>query len=110
MGIVKCIHQYCALHGAIISDTVKETKEQEALHKIDPGIYRPATHPDLIGISRFPDSTCENPEFSFSFEIGKTKGRLPLLHGLCLQTHKFWAKNKCYDRLNPLHTATQPVK
>ena len=52
---------------------------------------RPATHPDLIGISRFfstnlgvsrfPDSTCENPEFLFRFEIGKTKGRLTLLHG-----------------------------
>ena len=25
---------------------------------------RPATHPDLIGISRFPDSTCENPKCS----------------------------------------------
>ena len=82
-------------------------------------IHRPATHPDLIGISRFfstnlgvsrfPDSTGENPEFLFRFEIGKTKGRLTLLHGPCLQTHKVWAKNKCYDRLNPLHTATQPV-
>ena len=84
------------------------------------GLYRPATHPDLIGISRFfstnlgasrfPDPTCENPEFSFSFEIGKTKVRLTLLHGPCLQTHKVWAKNKCYDRLNHLHTATQRVK
>ena len=81
---------------------------------------RPATHPDLIGISRFfstnlgvsrfPDSTWENPEFLFRFEIGKTKGRLTLLHGPCLQTHKVWAKNKCYDRLNPLYTATQRVK
>ena len=54
-------------------------------------IFRPATHPDLIGISRFfstnlgvsrfPDSMCENPEFLFRFEIGKTKGRLTLLHG-----------------------------
>ena len=61
-------------------------------------IYRPATHPDLIGISRFfsanlgvsrfPDSTCENPEFLFRFEIGKTKERLNLLHGPCFQTHK----------------------
>ena len=78
-------------------------------------IFRPATHPDLIGISgffstnlgvsRFPDSTCENPEFLFHFEIGKTKGRLTLLHGPCLQTHKVWAKNK--DRLNPLHTASE---
>ena len=61
-------------------------------------VSRPATHPDLIGISRFfstnlgasrfPDSKCENPDFSFSFEIGKTKGRLTLLHGPCLQTHK----------------------
>ena len=93
------------------------------LHSFDSsekGSLRPATHPDLIGISRFfstnlgasrfPDSTCENPEFSFSFENGKTKGRLTLLHGPCLQTHKVWAKNKCYDRLNPLHTATQRVK
>ena len=63
-----------------------------------------------LGASRFPDSTCENPEFLLSFEIGKTKGRLTLLHGPCLQTHKVWAKNKCYDRLNPLHTATQRVK
>ena len=80
-------------------------------------LFRPATHPDLIGISRFfstnlgvsrfPDSTCENLEFLFSFEIGKTKGRLTLWHGPCLQTHKIWAKNKCYDRLNPLHTATR---
>ena len=55
-----------------------------------PDILRPATHPDLIGISRFfsrnlgvsrfADSTCENPEFLFHFEIGKTKGRLTLLH------------------------------
>ena len=47
-------------------------------------VHRPATHPDLIGISqffstnlgvsRFPDSTSENPEFLFRFEIGKTKG------------------------------------
>ena len=83
-------------------------------------IYRPATYPDLIGIprffstnlgvSRFPDSTCENPEFLFRCGIGKTKGHLTLLHGPCLQTHKVWAKNKCYDRLNPLHTATQRVK
>ena len=83
-------------------------------------VHRPATHPDLIGISRFfstnlgvswfPDSTSENPEFLFRFEIGKTKGRLTLLHGPCLQTHKVWAKNKCYDRLNPLHTATQRMK
>ena len=63
-----------------------------------------------LGASRFPDATCENPEFLFSFEIGKTKGRLTLLHGPCLQTHKVWAKNKCYDRLNPLHTATQRMK
>ena len=71
----------------------------------DSHIDRPATHPDLIGISRFfstnlevfrfPDSTCENPEFLFRFEIGKTKGRLTLLHGPCLQTHKVWAENKC---------------
>ena len=84
------------------------------------GTSRPANHPDLIGISRFfstnlgvsrfPDSTCENPEFLFRFEIGKTKGRLTLLHGPCLQTHKVWAENKCSDRLNPLHTATQLVK
>ena len=81
---------------------------------------RPATHPDLIGISRFfstnpgvsryPDSMCENPKFLFCFGIGKTKGRLTFLHGPCLQTHKVWAKNKCYDRLNPLHTMTQRVK
>ena len=68
------------------------------------GTSRPATHPDLIGISRFfstnlgvsrfLDSTCENPEFLFRFEIGKTKGRLTLLHGSCLQTHKVWAENK----------------
>ena len=41
---------------------------------------RPVTHPDLIGISqffsanlelsRFPNSTCENPGFLFCFEIG----------------------------------------
>ena len=59
--------------------------------------FRPATHPDLIGISRFfnsnlgvswfPDSTSENPEFLFRFEIGKTKALLTL-HGPCLQTHK----------------------
>ena len=46
-------------------------------------IDRPATHPDLIGISRFfstnlgvsrfPDSTCENPEFLFRFKIEKNK-------------------------------------
>ena len=68
-------------------------------------LCRPATHPDLIGISRFfstnlgvsrfPDSTYENPEFLFRFEIGKTKGLLTLLHGPCLQTHKVWAENKC---------------
>ena len=34
-----------------------------------------------LGVSRFPDSMCENPEFLFRFEIGKTKGRLTLLHG-----------------------------
>ena len=83
-------------------------------------LNRPATHPDLIGISRFfstnlglsrfPDSTFENPKFLFRFEIGKTKGRLTLLHGPCLQTHKVWAKNICYDRPSPLHTATQRVK
>ena len=66
---------------------------------------RPATHPDLIGISqffstnlgvsRFHDSTCENPEFLFRFEMGKTEGRLTLLHGPCLQTHKVWTENKC---------------
>ena len=39
-----------------------------------------------LGVSRFPDSTCENPEFLFRFEIGKTKGRVTLLHGRCLQT------------------------
>ena len=82
--------------------------------------YRPATHPDLIGISRFfstnlgvsrfPDSMCENPDFLFRFDIGKIKGCLTLFHGPRLQTHKVWAKNKCYDRLNPLHTATQRVK
>ena len=46
-------------------------------------MYRPATHPDLIGISRFfsinlevsqfPNSTCVNPGFLFCFQIGKTK-------------------------------------
>ena len=46
---------------------------------------RPATHPDLILISRFfstnlevfrvPDCTCENPSFLFCFEVGKTKSR-----------------------------------
>ena len=45
-----------------------------------PAICRPATHPDLIWISwffstnlelsRFPDSTCENPGFLCCFEIG----------------------------------------
>ena len=64
---------------------------QIQLFPSQPMIYRPATHPNLIGISRFfstnlgvsrfPDSTCENPEFLFHFEIGKTKGRLTLLHG-----------------------------
>ena len=72
---------------------------------------RPATHPDLIGISRFfsanlevsrfPDFTCGNPGFLFRF------GRLTLLHGPCHQAHQAWAKNKFYDRLNPLHNATQ---
>ena len=71
------------------------------------GRGRPATHPDLIGISRFFST---NLGASFSFEIGKTKGRLTLLHGPCLQTHKVWTKNKCYDRLNPFHIATQLVK
>ena len=74
-------------------------------------IYRPATHPDLIGISRFfsanlevsrfPDFTCGNPGFLFRF------GRLTLLHGPCHQAHQAWAKNKFYDRLNPLHNATR---
>ena len=72
---------------------------------------RPATHPDLIGISRFfsanlevsrfPDFTCGNPGFLFRF------GRLTLLHGPCHQAHQAWAKNEFYDRLNPLHNATQ---
>ena len=45
---------------------------------------RPATHPDLIGISRFfstnlgvsrfPDSTCENPKFCFISKSEKQKG------------------------------------
>ena len=74
-------------------------------------VFRPATHPDLIGISRFfsanlevsrfPDFTCGNPGFLFRF------GRLTLLHGPCHQAHQAWAKNKFYDRLNPLHNATQ---
>ena len=88
------------------------------------GLCRPATHPDLIGISqffstnlkvsRFPDRMCENPGFLFSFEIGKTKGRFILSHGLCLQAHEVWAK--FYDWLirrpwlNLLHTVTQRVK
>ena len=87
---------------------------------------RPATHPNLIGISRFfstnlevsrfSDSTCENPRFLFCFEIGKTKRRLTLSHVTCLQAHKAWAKNKFYDWLNwrpwlnPLYTATQRVR
>ena len=41
------------------------------------------------------------PSFCFVSKLKKTKGRLILLHGPCLQTHKVWAKNKCYDRLNP---------
>ena len=71
---------------------------------------RPATHSDLIGISRFfrknlevsrfPDSPCENPRFLFCFELGKTKRRLTLSHVPCLQAHKAWAKNKFYDSLN----------
>ena len=70
---------------------------------------RPATHPDLIRISRFfstklevsrfPDSTCENPSFLFCFQIGKTKSCLTLSHVPCLQAHKVWAKHKFYDRL-----------
>ena len=61
-------------------------------------IFRPATHPDLIGISRFfsanlevsriPNFTCGNPGFLFRF------GRLTLLHGPCHQAHQEWAKNK----------------
>ena len=74
-------------------------------------VCKPATHPDLIGISRFfsanlevsrfPDFTSGNPGFLFRF------GRLTLLHGPCHQAHQAWAKNKFYDRLNPLHNATQ---
>ena len=44
---------------------------------------------------------CGNPGFLFRF------GRLTLLHGPFHQAHQVWAKNKFYDRLNPLHTATQ---
>ena len=90
--------------------------EEASTHENLQTIFRPATHPDLIGISRFFSTNLgvsrfpENPEFLFRFGIGKTKGRLTLLHGPCLQTHKVWAKNKCCDRLNPLHTATQRVK
>ena len=84
---------------------------------------RPATHPDLtgisrffstnLGVSRFPDFLIPRvkiPSFCFVSKLEKTKGRLTLLHGPCLQTHKVWAKNECYYRLNPLHTATQRVK
>ena len=86
------------------------TKQAQANSRVS-GIYliRPATHPDLIGISRFfsanlevsrfPDFTCGNPGFLFR--------RLTLLHGPCHQAHQAWAKNKFYDRLNPLHNATQ---
>ena len=67
---------------------------------------RPATHPDLIRISRlfstnpevsqFPYSTFENPIFVFCL----TKRCLTLSHVPCLQAYKVWAKNKFYDRLN----------
>ena len=91
---------------------------------------RPATHPDLILISRFFSTNLDlevswfhmwkSQFFCFvskCFEIRKTKRRLALSHVPCLQkAHKVWAKNKFYDRLNwrpwlnPLHTATQRVK
>ena len=94
------------------SSSISENRKAQStnkFHSYNIDLYqskcRPATHPDLIGISRFfstnlgvsrfPDSTCENLEFLFRFEIGKTKGGLTLLHGQCLQTHKVWAENKC---------------
>ena len=128
---IKYIWVFEYAHDYLLTNSLWVSNEQapDILARIPHGVavivfqypsFRPATHPDLIGISRFfstnlgvsrfPDSTCENPEFLFRFEIGKTKGRLTLLHGPCLQTHKVWAENKCPDRLNPLHTATQLVK
>ena len=111
------------INSEIVNSIAITTRSGRSRIKVISNKYvycRPATHPDLIGISRFfstnlgvsrfPDSTCENPEFLFRFKIGKTKGRLTLLYGPCLQIHKVRAKNKCYDRLNPLHTATQRVK
>ena len=63
-----------------------QSKEREAIKLFLMYKCRPATHPDLIGISRFfstnlgvsrfPDSTCENPEFLFRKQKGVSLCRM----------------------------------
>ena len=95
------VHTIAFLWVSILFSVTQSRSHDDITHKIvivyespitDLHInIRPATHPDLIGISQFfstnlgvsqfPNSTCGNPEFLFRFGIGKTKGHLTLLHG-----------------------------